>query len=122
MTNFFVLFFVCTLLTEGLTELITKSKFFSFFRDFFARRAAQDKKVSNFINSILECPYCSSVWVSCFLIVLIYIGSIAGSIRFYLTGFIFVDLFVLLILAHRGSNYLHNFVDRHLDKYYLGKE
>jgi hypothetical protein len=116
MINFFLVLLVCIFFVEGITELLVKSKFFSSFREFFKRR--QSENIYRFIHEVISCPYCTSVWVSLFIIILIYMVSFFTGFNFSFVGFAPLDLFLLVVLTHRLSNHLHNFCDKYLDKFY----
>lgn len=95
MDCFILKFFVIVVSIEALTELVVKSVFFSTLRNFFS---GGKNKLYKFVNSILQCPYCFSVWSA---IIIISMSSNEYS------------LFVLYILsAHRLSNALHNVFDK----------
>jgi ABC-type protease/lipase transport system fused ATPase/permease subunit len=117
MCNFFIILISGVVVTEACTELISKSGFFSFLREFLEERK-DTNKVANFFNSAVSCPYCSSVWISFFITVCLFISCYIGSIKIGITGFFIFDMFLMWVFFHRAANYLHNFVDRWLDKYY----
>ena len=80
---------------EALTELVVKSEFFSPLRNFFS---GKESKLYSFIDSILQCPYCFSVWSSLIVISISYNDY---------------TIFILYILSsHRLSNMLHNIFDK----------
>ena len=88
--------FVIVVSIEALTELVVKSEFFSPLRNFFS--GEKNSKLYNFIDSILQCPYCFSVWSSLIILSMTY--------NYY-------TIFILYILsAHRASNVLHNMFDK----------
>ena len=81
---------------EALTELVVKSEFFNPLRNFFS--SEENNKLYNFIDSILQCPYCFSVWSASIVISMSYNDY---------------TIFILYILsAHRLSNMLHNIFDK----------
>lgn len=82
--------------TEAATNLITKSEFsIKFIKEplFNLRRF----KVFNFIHNILDCGYCTSVWMACIF-----------ALLFITDSFQFV---VLILVLHRLSNMLHFIID-----------
>jgi hypothetical protein len=96
-----VLYFVLSLiLVESITELLTKSEIFSPVREFFFNRR-KGNKVCNFIYKLLDCGYCTSVWVSFG----VYITFV------FFCNKITLSLFFILIL-HRLSNVVHFIIDR----------
>jgi hypothetical protein len=101
-------FLFAVLLTELLTELVIKSVLFKPLR----------KKLPNFfipfhewVKELLGCGYCFSVWVAFGVAFLL-------QVAYDLTGWYPVDLALTALVIHRVSNYLHNFNDCWLDKYY----
>lgn len=87
------------LAVEAATELIVKSEIF---RPLVNRL----KNAGPFMEKLLSCGFCTSVWVS-MPPALVFAG---------LTSPVLV-IFWLLVF-HRGSNYLHNINDKYFDKYY----
>jgi len=99
---YWLLFLV--IVVEALTELAIKSVIFRPLRN----------KISSWhpwLKELLSCGYCFSVWVA-FAAVLI-LGFVLK-----LTGNYWIDAFITAVVVHRLSNFLHNFNDKHLDKYY----
>lgn len=94
-----------TIFTEAVTEIITKSQLFLPIRRFFFKR--KGCIVCNFIHDLLDCGYCTSVWVGVFT-----------SIYLYHQSFNFLMLFLIGLVIHRLSNILHFIVDR-INKDYL---
>lgn len=88
-----------TILTEAVTEIVTKSQLFLPIRRFFFKRSKH--KICNFLHDLLDCGYCTSVWIGVFT-----------SIYFYHQSFSFVMLFLIGLVIHRLSNVLHFIVDR----------
>lgn len=93
--------FFSIIVTEAVTELLVKSEFFKPLRAwFFARRS---KKVFNFIHELLDCGYCTSVWIGFVTsLVLVNLNLISP----------FVDWFVAWLVVHRCSNLWHFIIDR----------
>ena len=92
-------YLLAIILIEALTELISKSEFFEPFRKFFFDR--KDRKFSNLIFNLLDCGYCTSVWVAWFVIIV-----------YILLDNFYVNTFFYGIILHRASNILHFFIDR----------
>lgn len=90
---------LATILTEAVTEIVTKSQLFLPIRRFFFKR--KKYKVFNFIHDLLDCGYCTSVWIGVF-----------ASIYLYHQSFGFIMLFLIGLVIHRLSNILHFIVDR----------
>lgn len=96
-------FFLAVVLTEAITEIITKSEFFSSLREKIFKMA----KTNNFfswIHSLLCCGYCFSVWA----------GWLTAILFFKDMHFIHwaLDWFFIGIVLHRLSNLWHNVMDR----------
>jgi hypothetical protein len=101
---------ICTIiLIEALTNILTKS---DIFRPLRAYLFQSDNKVLRFIHSILDCPYCTSVWVSLSSIVMLclYLHNLLPHI---------LALFFMGIVLHRLSNILHFIIDR-IDANHVG--
>lgn len=111
MLKYIIAFFILVVLNEGLTELIAKSGFFSFFRNIIFVRADKNR-VYRFFTMVLSCAYCTSVWTS-LLFVVPFVYIVVGY--FYTFSFYWL-LFVLpfVVIVHRMSNYLHDFTDRYI--------
>ncbi len=82
--------------TEAATNLITKSEFSTSFikKPLFKRKHI---KFFSFVHDILDCGYCSSVWMA-------FIFAI-----FFLTKSF--DLVIMILVIHRLSNVLHFTID-----------
>ena len=96
-------FLAAIVLTELLTELIVKSVLFKPVRKCVSK--------SEWLYELFHCGYCMSVWVSAGVVF-----TIGTSYDF--TGINLVDWGLTSLIVHRLSNYLHNFNDCWLDKYY----
>lgn len=79
---------MCVIAAEAMTQLACKAEIFD-------RLRCWMKSLSVFTDRLLSCPYCVSVWIAGFT-VLLYI-SYAWS-----------WWFVLLLVIHRVSNVLHD--------------
>jgi len=90
---------------EGATELARKGVIFDPLRRVVTR--------VRLFELLLGCGYCTSVWVAMLPAALVFI--VAAHLFLYEKLLLFVFFTVVL---HRLSNYLHNFNDKHLDKYY----
>lgn len=97
----FITFVSSIIVTEALTELLVKSEFFKPLRAWLFNN--KSNILSKFIHTVLDCGYCTSIWVAFFVsIYLIDISSI----------FINVGWFVAWLVVHRLSNLLHFCIDR----------
>lgn len=108
---YYIFYFVCCVVfTEAVTELLTKSLIFSGIREKIVGKGG-------FLASLISCGYCTSVWVS--LAPSLFFVSIMHNLNYVQ----FLGLwFFIAIVVHRSSNYLHNFNDKWLDKFYSKKE
>jgi hypothetical protein len=87
------------ILTEAITQIITKSEFFKPIRKFFFKK--RESRICNWIHELLDCGYCTSVWVGWFvLICMIVVNNIV------------LNVFFAGIVLHRLSNVLHFIIDR----------
>jgi hypothetical protein len=100
---FFIWVLLAVVAVESLTELLTKSLFFSDFREYLKGR-------SQFTKDLISCGYCTSVWAAGPFALLL---SISQSLMPQLLSF-----FVLWLFLHRAANYLHNINDKYFDKFY----
>lgn len=91
-------------LTELLTELVIKSEIFKAFRE-------KIGSTHSFFRKLLSCGYCFSVWAALGVVLTL-------NLSYAFSGIVAIDYIVSALLVHRVSNYLHNFNDKWLDKYY----
>lgn len=94
-----IVFLSLIIFTEAITEIITKSELFSPVRKFFFNR--RKFFLFEFIHNLLDCGYCTSVWV----------GMFSAYVFFFLDS-IFFNIFFMGIVLHRLSNILHFIIDR----------
>jgi len=85
-----VRFLLCLITVEAVTQLICKAEIFDNLRDWLNSR-------SKFLDSLLSCPYCVSVWA----------GMLGLIIYFF-----WEDLrwFAYLMFLHRTSNIFHDLI------------
>jgi ABC-type sulfate transport system permease subunit len=98
------------ILIEAITNLVSKSGLFKPMREFLFNKG--ENKLFRFIHTLVDCPYCLSVWVSLLCVVLLYL-----YINNWLP-FIFVGACVSIIF-HRFANVLHFIIDR-IDSNHIG--
>jgi len=94
---------ICTIiLIEAVTNILTKSELF---RPLRAYLFESNNKILRFIHNMLDCPYCTSVWVSLFSVILLYL---------YINNLLphILALFFMGVILHRLSNVLHFIIDR----------
>lgn len=97
-------FLAAIVLTELLTELIVKSVLFKPLR-------TRLQGINAWFQELFSCGYCVSVWVSAGVV-------FTTGTSYDFTGINLVDWGLTSLIVHRLSNYLHNFNDCWLDKYY----
>lgn len=90
------------ILIEAITGILSKSELFEPLRK---RLFESNNRVLKFAHRILDCPYCTSVWVSLFCIAALYLYKIN------ILPLILV-LFFMGIMLHRLANILHFIIDR----------
>ncbi len=101
---FWISLLLAVVLTELLTEFVIKSVVFRPARE-------QIKKLGAWFAQLFSCGYCFSVWSAYGVVLLL-------GLAYNFTGWYYVDLTLTGLIVHRLSNYLHNFNDKWLDKYY----
>lgn len=79
---------LCIIAAEAMTQLTCKGEIFDPLREWL-------KSLSTFTDRLLSCPYCVSVWVAGFTVILYAYYEWAWW-------------FVLLLVIHRMSNLLHD--------------
>jgi len=88
---------------EALTEIITKSEITEPIRKY-VFKLGHKNKFFNWLHRLLDCGYCTSVWIGMFTSLLLF--SHVNVFNTYL-DWIFIGL-----VLHRLSNVLHFLVDR----------
>jgi len=81
---------------EAITNLLVKSELFLPVRKFFFNN--KENKVFNWFHSLLDCGYCTSVWIGWFVAILFLTDN--------LTNF-----FIIGIGIHRLANLFHHIID-----------
>ncbi|KKL67179.1 hypothetical protein LCGC14_2137580 [marine sediment metagenome] len=99
---------VTVILIEAITGILCKSELFKPIRGFLFE---SNNKTLKFIHNILDCSYCTSVWVSLFCTVML-----ALDIMNLLPQIL--ALFFIGVVLHRVSNVLHFIIDR-IDSNYV---
>lgn len=92
-------------LIEAVTNILSKSDIFEPVRAFFFKHC-------KFIHNLLDCPYCTSVWVGVGSFFLLYLYT-DDKLP------IFVTLLCMGVVFHRLSNILHHIIDR-IDSNHVG--
>ena len=96
-------FLLAVVLTEAITEIVTKSEIFNPIRaKIFS--LGQSNKFFSWLHSLLDCGYCFSVWA----------GALTAILFFRDVNLIhvYIDWFFVALVLHRLSNLFHNFVDK----------
>ena len=92
-------FLLAIVVVEAITNIITKSQFFSPVKEFFFNR--RKNKLFNWIHELFDCGYCMSVWIGWFV---------------YICWFCFDSRIISIIFIgfalHRLANVLHFVIDR----------
>jgi len=79
---------LCIIAAEAMTQLACKAEIFDTLRFYLM-------STNKFLRRLLQCPYCVSVWIAAFTTLLYYYWD-------------YSFLFVLMLVIHRGSNFLHD--------------
>jgi len=93
---------ITIILVEAITGILTKSDIFLPLRKYLFK---SNNRVLKFIHAILDCPYCTSVWVGIFFSIMLYLFIIKLLPQI-------MALFFMGIVLHRLSNILHFIIDR----------
>jgi len=90
-------------LTEAVTEIVTKSELFSPLREKLFL-VGQSNWLFKWIHNLADCGYCFSMWS----------GMLASILLLNNIDIVhcYIDWFVLAIILHRASNVLHNLIDK----------
>lgn len=87
------------ILTEAITQIITKSELIRPIRKFFYDK--RKNKFFSYIHDLFDCGYCTSVWVGWFVVIaFLYLNSVI------------LNVFFAGLVLHRLSNILHFIIDR----------
>jgi hypothetical protein len=100
----FLFIILLVLNIEASTNIVSKSEIFKPIRRYLFNRSTS--RIYKFLHNLIDCPYCTSVWISLF-----YICALLLCIKSYIVSVIFI-IFMLVIGFHRLSNILHHIIDR----------
>lgn len=93
---------------EAVTEIIINGSIFDQIRAKIALNAQNSNNmVIGFINDLISCGYCFSVWVAA-----LFAFFAPGDI----SGFLFADFIIKVFSIHRLSNIFHEFVSRWINR------
>jgi len=99
--NNIILFLIAVIITESITEIISKSSLFEPLRKWLFKN--KSNKLLSFMHDLLDCGFCLSVWV----------GTIVGNLLLdFKIITIWLDWLIIGLLVHKCSNVLHNLIDR----------
>jgi len=98
-----IMFLLAIILTEAITEIVTKSEIFEPLRGKIFK-LSQNNKFFSWLHSLLDCGYCFSVWSGALIAILFFreVSLLHWSI----------DWFFIAIILHRLSNLFHNIMDK----------
>ena len=91
---------VLIILVEAITEIIVASKIMQPLREFLFRN-------SPFFGELVDCGYCTSVWVS---------ASVAWIVPLLISPYLIVNYLVTMFLLHRLSNVWHEAIQKWLNR------
>lgn len=93
---------------EATTNILSKSLLFQPVKKYLSN--FNSSRGCKFLHDLLDCPYCTSVWVSMFYTIMfvIFLNNLLPSILLW---------FFISIALHRASNIAHYIIDR-LDEYH----
>ena len=96
-----LLFIIAIVLTEAITEIVSKSVLFTPLRKWFFDR--KTNKFFSFVHDLLDCGFCLSVWV----------GTLVGLVLLDIhIKSMWIDWFIMGLLLHKCANVLHNLILR----------
>lgn len=110
MVEVFIYVLLAAIFVEGTTELFVKSLLFDKLREFLFKK-------SSFLQKLLSCGYCTSVWVAILPAIFLIFKIIKPEIILAPVWFL-----GLVVVLHRLSNYVHNINDKYFDKFYSKTE
>lgn len=86
---------------EAITEIIVSSTIFQPLRNTILK-CANEFRICNFLGKLIQCGYCTSVWISL---------MVAWIVPFNLINH-YVDFIIFTFVLHRLSNFWHEFLSR----------
>ena len=111
MLRFILFIIISVVVVEATVEIVVKSLLFEGFRE----RIGKLPLLGKFIEKLVSCGHCFSVWVSLSIVPVVFIFLFGHKI---ILPFSIVWWIILSLLVHRLSNYLHMFIDNYIDKFY----
>jgi hypothetical protein len=101
--NMILYILLMILSVEATTNIVSKSELFKPIRKYLFNLSKY--RAIKFLHDLIDCPYCTSVWVSLFHVCTLVLVSIFGGIDIFI-------LFMCVLSLHRLSNILHHLIDR----------
>jgi len=103
----FLQILVLVICIEATTNIISKSQLFEPLRQVLFE---SNNRGCKFAHNLIDCPYCTSLWVSLFYTIMfvLYMVNLLPSIFLW---------FFVAVALHRASNVLHFVIDR-VDEYH----
>lgn len=98
-----IILLIATILTEAITEIVTKSEIFEPIRAKIFK-LSQNNKFFVWLHSLLDCGYCFSVWSGALVAILFF-----RDVHILHWG---IDWFFIALVLHRLSNLFHNIMDK----------
>jgi hypothetical protein len=96
-------FLLAIVLTEAITEIVTKSEIFQPFRKKIFD-LGKNNTFFEWFHKLLDCGYCFSVWSGVLVAILL--------LRDLHLVNVFIDWFIVGLVLHRLANLFHNIMDR----------
>lgn len=101
MLNELITLLFLIVVVEAITEIVVSSTIFQPLRNFILKRAGKST-ICNFLGKLIQCGYCTSVWIS-----LIF----AFFVPIHLVN-VYIDFIIFVFVLHRLSNFWHEFLSR----------
>jgi uncharacterized membrane protein len=97
----FIKFILCVIAVEAISELLVNADVFQGIHKYLFDK--KHNKICKFLHELLDCVYCTSVWVSFFILVLIYKQlAITDFLLFFLSW----------MVMHRLATLMHYVINR----------
>ena len=104
-----------TILTEAITQIITKSELFKPIRKFFFKK--KENRFCNWIHELLDCGYCLSFWVTLLVLSVYNLAATEYLILLDFSNFnMLLNFITSLFIVHRLSGFIHGARDKYFDK------
>ena len=97
---------LATIAVEAIVEIVIASELFSPLH-FWLFKKSENNRVIGFVNKLMSCGYCFSVWVA---------AGVAWMLPGSPSGIAVVDTILKIFVLHRLSNLIHELFKRWLDR------